>query len=261
MFDERNNEEKRITGRILKHSVAFGEHSSAVLNDAVEEVKRLSARGDLYPPDFPTVRYSRPKSSVQLSSSSMLRGKISPAEAAAMKFLQDESSALAQSFARDWETTRKLQEALQLPKKGWQSDTIDGIGEFGTFLGIAAGVREQISSGEGKPKGKTIGDKLKRSWFDKFAEPIQQDQMVLGKNTAKAVQEAISEFTERDIPNVPEGARTEEEIQARIASKKYGAQKAANLYLETLGLASRILPLKLEPRKVEPVTPRRLSGK
>ncbi len=200
----------------------------------------VSTRRAIYPPAvFPSLRKTQPESSIRENPKSDFHGRLSPAEAAAVLVLLTESSALCQAFAESWDTARKIDELLGISGDLWQSDVIEGFSSFGNMLGLAAGVRE---SEEIIGKIKTIGDKIKKDWWDKFHGAIEQDGKILGRATASAIERTVGEFAERDIPNNPEGARNNEEIRTRIASQKRGAQLARKLYLETFSLTSRQLP-------------------
>lgn len=245
---EVKGEERGLTQRILRHSLAFPENSGQVYWEAVEAVKRLAGRSDqIYPPThFPSIRRSEPESAVHIVSvHDSASGRINPAEAVAIMVLLSEASALTQAFARDWETTEKLSVALTLPEGGWQSDAIEGFADFGNFFRIAARVRDRMLSGEGRPERRTLGEVTARDWWDRFHQAIELDDMVLGINTAEAITKAIGYFAERDIPHNPEGARNNREIWTRIISRKYGVELARKLYLEVLELASHELPSKI----------------
>lgn len=262
MLDE-SGKDQRLTTDILRHSIAFKGDSSRVFSEAIAEIKMLALHSNsLFPPNyFPSVRESRPETSIRITPDSyFFDGKLSQAEAATIIVLLNEASALCQSFAVDWKTSNKLHEALGLKEGDWQSDAIEGFSEFGDMLGWAAGIRERILREGKEPQLKTIGDHAIKGWWDKFAEPVRQDGMILGENTAEAIVEAVGEFAERDIPRNPEGAKNQEEIRARIRSKKHGARLAKDLYLETLSFASRELSLNVGPKVVRQSTPL-LAGK
>lgn len=256
-------DEKAISTNALDHALAFSENSAQLFSDAIEQVKILAKKTDaIYPPTlFPTVRNPYPESTIRLQPDSDFDGQLTLAEAAATVVLLNEVSALAQASGRTYEMSDKLHVVLQLPEDGWQSDTIDGLAEFGDMIGWAARIRERIISGEGMPNGKTIGDMAKKGWWDKFEKPVRQDGLKLGKNTAQAIIKTVGELAERDIPNNPEGAKTPEQKAARIASKKHGAKLAAQLYLESLKMASKILPDAIQTRiTVKPVSRPQLKG-
>lgn len=250
MIEQGLDEKSRAVGpSFLNHSLAFGEQSGQVFNGIVEEIRMLSSQGYLYPPEpILSLSHPEPESSITLVSQSDLGGRLTPAEAAAMKMLLTESTALAQSYVlSDWETSSKILQVLQLPKNGWQGDAIEALGDFGMRLGMAAGVRDRVLSGKGRPDTKTHSSFNQRPWWDEFVDPIRLDQLILGRNTADAIVKSVSHMSEKMISNNPEGARTQEEIQARIASRKHGVILASDLYLEALGRASALgLSTKLE---------------
>lgn len=234
------DEELNISLDSLDNALAFKGNSSQLFSDAVDEVKRLSSNGrEIYKPDFASLRKPESAKTLKTEPDSQFDGPLNNEEAVALKILLDESSALFQHYAIDFETSDKIQEILGLPKDGWQSDAMEGIAKFGSYAGIAAGVRDQIRRNEPPPKElKTWGDRTKKDWWERFAEPLKKDGLVIGRNTVTAVEGVVAEFAERDIPKVPEGAKTPEEIRARIESQKHGAKLAGKLYLETKELAS-----------------------
>ena len=237
-------DEKVLSTNALDHALAFSKNSAQLFSDAIEQVKILAKTSDaIYPPtDFPRVTNRFLESTIRLQPDSDFDGQLTFAEAAAVVVLLNEVSALAQASGRNDEMSNKLHIVLQLPENGWQSDTIDGLADFGNMLGWAARIRERIISGEGVPNEKTLGDAAKRFWWDKFEKPVRQDGLKLGKNTVEAIIKTIEGLAKRDIPNDPQGAKTPDKITARIASKKHGAELAAQLYLESWRLASKILP-------------------
>jgi hypothetical protein len=243
-------DEKALSTNALDHALAFRENSAQLFSDAIGQVKVLARTSDaIYPPiGFPTWRNRCSESTIRLQPDSDFDGQLTFAEAAATVVLLNEVSALAQASGRTDEMSDKLHAVLQLPENGWQSDTIDGLADFGNMLGWAARIRERIISGEGAPNGKTLGDAAKRSWWNKFEKPVRQDGLKLGENTAQAIIKTIVALAERDIPNNPEGAKTPDQIAARIASKKHGAELAAQLYLESWRLAAKILPDTIQTR-------------
>jgi len=256
-------DEKALSTNALDHALAFSENSAQLFSDAIEQVKILAKTADaIYPPiGFPTWRNRYPESTIRLQPDSDFDGQLTFAEAAATVILLNEVSALAQASGRSYEMSDKLHTVLQLPESGWQSDTIDGLADFGNMLGWAARIRERIISGEGMPNEKTLGNAAKRSWWDKFEKPVRQDGLKLGENTAEAIIKTIVELAKRDIPNNPEGAKTPEQMAARIASKKHGADLAAQLYLEGLKMAAKILPDTIQTRvEVKPVSRPQLKG-
>lgn len=226
----------------LDNSMAFKGNSAQILQSALEEVQKITQGGqDVFSPGFPT--YSTPESGTALKTEprSGFQGLLKKSEAVAEKVLLDETSAFYQNFAKNDQTARKIDEALQLPKGGWQMDATDGITEYGLYVGIAAGVREEMRKGEKPAKGRrSIGDVVKADWRKKFEEPLKADGLNIGRNTSRAIKDSIAELAERDIPNNPEGAKTPEEIQARIQSKKHGAQMAEKLFFEVKDIASKV---------------------
>ena len=237
-----SGEENLPTTDSLQNSLAFKGNSTQLFRDAVEEVQRISLGGQMiYSPDFASLREPESARTFKLEPTSQNKGPLNQDEAVALKVLFDENSAFNQHFAINSETSKTINTLLELPIGGMQSDAMDGIVEFGTYVGIAANVREQINRTEPLPNAKkSITNIIKRTWREKFEEPLQQDGLVIGPNTVAAIEIVVAKYAERDITNDPEHARTPEEITARIESRKHGARLAGRLYLEAKELASKI---------------------
>lgn len=168
-------------------------------------------------------------------------------EAVAVSVLLTECSALAQAWGRDFQTSGKLHEVLQLPREGLGHDAIAGIAEFGDTLAAAAAVREWQSNGSGEPTGATILDNIKRKLWRRYGDVIRGDDLRLGPTTAETIVQSIAESAREHIPHNPEGARTPEDIAVKIESRIHGARLAEQLYLETLALATEVLSLSDDP--------------
>jgi hypothetical protein len=229
------DEENLPTSDSLHNTLAFRGNSAQLFREAVEEVKRLSEGGrEIFPPRFATLENPKSASALRTEPYSIHDGHLNPDEAVAIKILLDESSALYQYYAINFETSHKIREILGLKQGDWQSDVMDGLAEFGIFAGLAAGVREQIER-----NSPPLEDMIKKDWWSKFEEPLRKDGLVLGKYTVEAIEKVVAGYAERDIPTDPEGAKTPQEIRARIESKKHGAKLAGMLFLEARELASK----------------------
>lgn len=227
------------TRDILQNSMAFRGDNIDLFTGAVNEVYGLTQNGgSVYSPEFPSWR--KPESGTRLQSepSTSHMGALQRDEAVAVRILLDECSALYQNFGRNDSTSAKISEVLNLPKGGWQGDATDGISDFGYLVGLAAGVRDQIRENKPLPSKKTFGYIIDKGWRDLFAGPLKSDNFQISNNVASAIIKFITESAEKDIPLNPQGAKGEDQIKAKIASKIHGAIKARNLYLEAKELAN-----------------------
>lgn len=236
---------------VLEHSLAFKGQSAQLFNDVIRQVRCLTQdQGSIYPPtQFPNPPNRVPESTLRRVPESDLNGYLFPAEAVAVTVLLTECSALAQAWGRSFETSNKLHAVLQLPPEGLDNDAIAGIAEFGDTLAAASAVREWLANGDGEPTGTTINDKFKRGLWRRYSGAIGQDNLGLGSTTSEAIVRTIAEFARRDIPHNPEGARTPEDVGAKIESRIHGARLAQELYLEALALASTVLSSFDDPKE------------
>lgn len=231
---------------VLEHALAFKGQSAQLFDEAVSQVRSL-AQGQrrIYPPtQFPIPPDRVPESTLRLTPESDLNGRLLPAEAVAVTVLLTECSALAQAWGRNFKTSATLHGVLQLPPEGLDHDAIAGIAEFGDSLAAVAAVREWTENGEGEPAGTTMMDLVKRKLWRRYRNALGEDKLALGPTTAETIVHAISESARRDIPHNPEGARTPEDIAAKIEkieSRIHGARLAKQLYLEARTLASQVL--------------------
>src|SRR3989344_1777119 len=245
--------ESTLTRDVLKHALAFKGNSIDLFNDAVSEVKSLTSDGSsVYPPyEYPSLYHPERATTLTKSPESGFVGRLAPAEAVAVRVLQEESLALMQSFARNFETSRKIDEILGTGEHTSQSDAMEGIVDFMQIISMASGVRERILTRQGEPVKKTLGDISKLRWYKLFKGAIEQDSFKIGDNTAaKAVEEVQKQANEHITPLNPGGATNDIVIRARIIGRMRGAELAKALYLETVDLAANILPATLERKTV-----------
>ncbi len=267
MVDGPQQEQSTSLGTIaLGHSIAFRGNDIEMYRSNVAQVRELVARGqEIYPPAaFPTWSEPVPRSILRTSPTSELIGRLAPAEAVGVLTLLNESGALFQAFGQDSSATKLLLQTLGLPSRGWPTDAIEGITQFGEMLGSAAEVRDTIIRGEKPPTGSTNSETAKRRSWDKFHDAIEKDNMILGENTSTVIVQMIDELATDIIPKNPDMARNAEEVKARIESEKRGARLAKDLYLEARQLASHELPERVEatrPIGSTPLPPIMLEGK
>ena len=153
--------ESTLTRDVLKHALAFKGNSIDLFNDAVSEVKSLTSDGSsVYPPyEYPSLYHPERATTLTKSPESGFVGRLAPAEAVAVRVLQEESLALMQSFARNFETSRKIDEILGTGEHTSQSDAMEGIVDFMQIISMASGVRERKLSSE-ELKNLTISSAL-----------------------------------------------------------------------------------------------------
>lgn len=256
-----SNDNSLVSPGELRNALAFKGRSAALYADAVRQVKSFASER-IYPPNhLPSVRYPRPEQSIQRSPTSEFDGEITTAEAVATLVLLGESAGLASAYAISDKVSSQVKEVLKIPEGIWQYDVINAFSDFGSYLALAAGVRERILNGEERPREiKTIGDRVHETWRKEFEGAIKQDKMILGEHTADAVVRYIDLSADRDIRGNKQGAKTEADIQARIAGRKHGARLARDLYLEVFERASQELPFRLEPKEVVAIEPQQLTS-
>ena len=231
---------ERTLSKDVYDSIAFKGGSAQYLAQTILEVEQLSRGGAIYPPAFATWRNPELEFGMSLQPHIPNDGRLSPAEAVAVKVVADEGSAIAQNLFKSKDRTKLINELLG-NSVGWPSDVVDGIADFGYGLCGAIRIREQITRGE------TIGDDLNRLLWQRYQAPLKLDGMVIRGNTVTAVAKFADELVEKEIRGVPEGAKNEEEFQDRMRSRRRGIELGAKIYKQVLDVAiQRGLPTTLE---------------
>jgi len=236
-----DEEQGGLTDDVLRSTLVLRGQSRLFFNEAINEVNKIMATGnDIYPPSiFPHAGTRQPTTSLQLSSDSFGEGRLSPAEGVAVIILLGECNGLAQNWRKSEEITKKMAEIIGSSEIAWDFDLIDGMSEFGNMVGKAAGVRERLLNGLGRPEGSTTKDILLKLSYDTFATTLKEDALVIGEKTTAAISQQVEMLAKRDISNNPEGAKTDVEIKARINGRTRGAKLAREIYLEARTLASK----------------------
>ncbi len=242
--------ERRLSKLTLIHALAYKANSGELFGEALDEVIRLTADGyDVYPPSrYPTWQNPVDASGLQRRPSFVELGRLTPAEAVGVKVLQMETIALMQYYGINSRTSLLLNDVLKIVNDGWQLDVIEGMVDFNIRIRVAAEARAIMIGDLSLPSGRTIGDKIKKSGLNMFSRVISLDQMRIGSNTAGLIENLVASGAQMSIPDNRVGAKTSEEIQARIASWQHGGKLANQLYLESVSLAARIVPDSLEVR-------------
>jgi hypothetical protein len=227
-------------------SIAFKGGSAQYLAQIIDDIAQLSRSGAVYPPAFATWRNPELEFGMSLQPRSQDDGRLSPAEAVAVKVVADEGSAIAQNLFKSMDKTKLISELVGNPD-GWPSDVVDGIADFGYSLCGAIRIRERIARGETIPTGRTIGDDLNRRLWQRYQAPLRLDGMVIRGNTVTAVAKFADELVEKEIRGVPEGAKNEKELQDRMRSRRRGIELGTKIYKQVLDVAiQRGLPTTLE---------------
>lgn len=222
----------------LENALAFRDNGEEVFKDACVQVKRLSESGPIYPPkSYPTTGRREPRATIGLQKNSWA-GQLTQVEAVAVSILHTEVTALAQAFGISFEISVKLSEAMHLTPNDWSGDVIAGLGDFGDFLGMAAGVREYVLAGGERPDGKTMVNKAAAYWWDAFHDHILVDNFVLGETVCSRTVTLVEEMASRNIPCNKGEAGGNSEAKQRIKSAVHGAELGKKLYLEVYGKAA-----------------------
>ena len=127
---EEVNKDLQLATDALESVIAYKGNSAQLFAEAVNEVKVLTVDGKrVYPPKtFPSVRNPHPGSSILTEPDArIMSGALSSAEAVAVKVLLDESSALAQSFARSFELSRLVSQVLKMEEGATLGDILEEL--------------------------------------------------------------------------------------------------------------------------------------
>lgn len=237
-----------LTPDVLAHALAFRGQTAQLMQEAMEEVGRLSAGGEdsIEPPMF----FSKPGLDLDnlpiklksISAAKSDRGLDFP-EAVAARVLLSESQALDQALGQSFELSARLIKVLKLERGQLSDRAISGFAEFGEGLRSVQIVRNLAKYGGGKPSGAKVEDHLNQRLFDKFAGPLKNDNWTIGENCAGAIISGVVEQAEQlaGLPRLTSEEGEKEAKQMEISSRAHGAKLAADLYLEVKALATRSL--------------------
>ena len=148
-------------------SIAFKDRSAQYLAETIDDITQLSRRGPIYPPEFATCRNPELEYGVSLQQHIQDDGRLSPAEAVAIKVMADEGSAMAQNLFESTSKTRLISETVGDPG-GWLSDVVDGMADFGYSLCGTIRIREKMVEGETIPTGSTNRDDTDRLLWQRW---------------------------------------------------------------------------------------------
>jgi len=241
--------------------LVFKGNSAQYLAQVIDEVVQLARSGAIYPPTFATWREPELENGLSSHPHDRNEGRLSPAEAVAIRVLADEGSAIAQNLFESTEKTRLINEIVGTPD-GWPSDVVDGMADFGYQLRGALRIRDRIARGEAIPAGKTIGESLDRRLWERYVTPLKLDGMSVRGNTVTAVAEETNSLVDQQIRGNPEGARNEKELQDRMRSRRRGIELGSRVYKQVLDVAmQRGLPATLDRTiNVTAVPPAQISA-
>lgn len=187
-------------------SIAFKGNSAQYLSGVMAEVFQMAEKGTIYPPAFATWRNPELEYGISLRPHNQDDGRLSPAEAVAIKVMADEGSAMAQNLFKSMDKNKLISEIVGNPD-GWPSDIVDGMADFGYNLCGAISIRERIARGETIPTGRTIKDDLDRPLWQMYQAPLKLDGMVIKGNTVAAITKFVNELVEKEIRGVPNGLK------------------------------------------------------
>jgi hypothetical protein len=239
-------------------SLVFKGGSAQYIAEVIALVKKLSVEGDIYPPSFATSREPVIEYGLRSQPDSENSGRLTEAEAVAIKALADENSGLSQSLGKGSKTNRKIMEALG-EKNLWIFDVVDGMASFGYRLRGALSVRDKILRGESVSSGSSINNKLEQLNLSLFEKGLRMDGMALRNNTVSAACDVAIGYAKDEITQSPEGARNLDEINSRIHSRTVGINLGSKIFTQVFQLAEqRGLPTKLVPKDATSQTPLKL---
>lgn len=198
--------------------------------------------------------------------SSFLGGRVYPAEAVAVLYLQTECAALFQwadntfglNEAENKELYDKVCQRLKLDQRSeplWLGAVEEGISDFGNFLCFAAAIRKLILNDK-TSLSSFPGSKLSffniigsvQKLLDVLKEPIIKDEMILGKNVAEAIVAIVVQVQANKALIKYQDCGGKQGIESTIdlmaRSAKHGAELARSLYLEVFKMAKGIFPIK-----------------
>lgn len=211
-------------------SIAFKGESTQYLAKIIADITQLSRSGAIYPPAFATWRNPELEYNISSRPHNQYDGRLSPAEAVAVKTMADEGSAIAQNTDK----YKLISEVVGDPN-GWSYDIVDGMANFGYSLCGAIQIREQIVRGERISTGRINEDSFDRDLRQRFQVPLRLDGMAIKGNTVAAITKFANESVEESIK--AEGVKNEEEFQARVKSRRKGIELGAKIYMQVLNIA------------------------
>jgi len=232
MIDGNDNEMGLITDSY--DSIAFKGQSTQYLSNVLTEVAQMALVGEIYPPAFATSwSNSRLENGLTLQQLHPEDGRLTPAEAVAIRVLAEEGAALAQNFFKSYEKTKLIQTITDDPE-GSPAEIVAGMADFGYNLLKAVSLREKITKNESKPiETKTFSDHTTKQLWVKYEGPLMLDKMAIDKHTINA---AISDATEAIETKIEEPGN-KENLSARIRSRRKGIELGAKIFQQVKNIA------------------------
>lgn len=158
---------------------------------------------------------------------SELEGRLTLSEITALLLIHNETRMLAIQFHKGGAEQSFVREILSITDDDWPSEVIEGMAGFVHLFVYVAGVRDRKAMGNGKPTGTTVREKNLRYWWDHFAGLIGEDG-ILETPICQQLVEVVGEMASRNVFG--------EDAEIRAQSQRKGAELAAMLYLNVLGL-------------------------
>ena len=236
--------------------------------DFVTVTQRVESYGDqpIYPPLFFKVEEHIYPEVTNYREEGRRTAAIQKPEAVACGYLARKLAVLESNFAMSFDVSSKMQDLyikqaeildMKLPVGNiWQKDVSDGIKFFLMMINPISQVREKMeqelaASAAPPPRESRFNfsffrrkkvPNIREVFWDRynatFKDPLMEDEFAIGEHTTQRIVEQEMENLRESLPKNPGGARTEDEIQARIRSRELGLQIARSFYLKSLALAA-----------------------